>query len=126
MDELFYHTKNAMADEVEVGIKSFNPKLFTALLMDWCKHGIGFVMMQKHCKCPTKEDGSTNMLCCNEGWLVWMVGSRFTHAVEANYSATEGELLAQADALHKTKYFTLGCPQLILGTAQHVTNQSYR
>ena len=43
-----------------------------------------------------------------------MVGSRFTHTAEANYSATEGELLAQADALQKTKYFTLGCPQLIL------------
>ena len=28
-----------------------------------------------------------------------MVESIFTHAAEANYSATEGELLAQADAL---------------------------
>jgi hypothetical protein len=45
-----------------------------------------------------------------------MVGSRFTHPAEANYSAKEGEMLAQADALQKTKYFTLGCPVLIVGT----------
>ena len=45
-----------------------------------------------------------------------MVGSRFTHAAEVSFSATEGKLLAQADTLHKTKYFTLGCQQLILGT----------
>ena len=73
-------------------------------------------MMQKHFQCPIKEDGSVNLLCCNTGWLVCMVGSRFTHAAEVNYSATEGELLAQTDALHKTKYFTLGCQKLILGT----------
>ena len=42
--------------------------------------------------------------------------SVLTHTAEANYSATEGELLAQADALQKNKYFTLGCPQLNLGT----------
>ena len=35
MDELFYQTKNALADKVEDRIKSFNPKLVTALLTDW-------------------------------------------------------------------------------------------
>ena len=116
MDEVFTHTKNLLADKVEEGIKSFDPARITALLTDWCKHGVGFVMMQKHCHCPDKPDSTTDMLCCTTGWLVCMVGSRFTHTAEANYSATEGELLAQADALLKTKYFTLGCPQLILGT----------
>ena len=116
MDEVFTHTKNLLADKVEEGIKSFDPSRVTALLTDWCKHGVGFVMMQKHCPCPAKQDGSTDMLCCSTGWQVCMVGSRFTHTAETNYSATEGELLAQADALQKTKYFTLGCPQLILGT----------
>ena len=40
-----------------------------------------------------------------------MVGSRFTLAAEENYSSTEGELLAVADALHNTKYFSLGLSQ---------------
>ena len=116
MDEVFTHTKNLLADKVEEGIKSYDPARVTALLTDWCRHGVGFVMMQKHCHCPAKQDGSTDLLCCPTGWQVCMVGSRFTHTAEANYSATEGELLAQANALQKTKYFTLGCPQLILGT----------
>ena len=116
MDEVFTNTKKLLADKVEEGIKSFDPARVTALLTDWCKHGVGFVMMQKHCPCPAKQDGTPDMLCCPTGWQVCMVGSRFTHTAEANYSATEGELLAQADALKKTKYFTLGCPQLILGT----------
>ena len=63
MDELFHHIMNVL-DKVEDGIKSLNPKLVTALLTDWCKHGVGFVMMQKHCKCPAKEDGSVNTVCC--------------------------------------------------------------
>ena len=45
-----------------------------------------------------------------------MVGSRFTSPAEANYSPTEGELLGVKNALHKTKYFTLGCPHLFIGT----------
>ena len=48
MDEGFNHTKNVLADKVKNWIKSFNPSLVTALLTDWCKRGVGFVMMQKH------------------------------------------------------------------------------
>ena len=43
-----------------------------------------------------------------------MVGSRFTREAEPGYSPTEGELLAVADALKKTKYYTLGCPNLFI------------
>ena len=60
-----------------------------------------------------------NTLCCNTGWVVCMVGSRFTHVAEANNSPTEGELLGMADALSKTRYFTLGCTRLIVG-ADHM------
>jgi hypothetical protein len=59
---------------------------------------------------------SPDTLCCPTGWPVCMVGSRFTHTAEANYSPTEGELLGVADALNKTKYFTMGCTKLIVGT----------
>ena len=116
MDEVFSYTKELLALKVEEGIKSFDPARVTALLADWCRHGVGFVMMQKHCHCPNKPDGTPDVLCCKTGWPVCMVGSRFTHPAEANYSATEGEMLAQANALQKTKYFTLGCPVLIVGT----------
>ena len=71
-------------------------------------------MMQKHCHCPAKKDGTRDLLCCSAGWLVCMVSSRFTHTAKANYSATKGEFLAQADALQKTKYFALGSPSSLL------------
>ena len=45
-----------------------------------------------------------------------MVGSRFSPAAEANYSSTEGELIAVGDAFHTNKYFTLGCPKLLVET----------
>ena len=45
-----------------------------------------------------------------------MVGSRFSPAAEVNYSSTEGELIAVGDAFHTNKYFTLGCPKLLVET----------
>ena len=45
-----------------------------------------------------------------------MVGSRFTIPAEGNYAPTEVELLGITYALEKTKYFTLGCPYLYVGT----------
>ena len=45
-----------------------------------------------------------------------MVGSRFNLPEEANYSPTEGEMLGVANALQKTKYFTLGSQHLYVDT----------
>ena len=94
----------------------FDPYKITCLLSDWCKHGVGFLLLQKHCRCPPKTSGEINPLCCKSGWIVTMVGSRFTIPAEANYQPTEGEMLGIANALSKTKYFTLGCPHLYVGT----------
>ena len=105
VDKVFREVRAQMLDMVEQGIKLFDPSRTTALLRDWCKHGIGFLFMQKHCSCPDKPDSSTNTLCCPTGWVICMVGSRFTHTAEANYSPTEGELNAVQDALHRAKYF---------------------
>ena len=71
--------------------------------------GIGFWLLQKHCGCtPVKP------FCCNSGWKVTLVGSRFTHAAESRYAPIEGEALAVADALDKARYFVLGCEDLIV------------
>ncbi|GFO47136.1 transposon tf2-6 polyprotein [Plakobranchus ocellatus] len=48
----------------------------------------------------------------------WMenhtIGSRFTSPAESRYAPIEGEALAVVDALEKTRYFVLGCPNLII------------
>ena len=76
---------------------------------DWSKTGLCHTLLQKYCRC---EDIKPN--CCDIGWRVCLVGSRFTNPAEANYAPIEGEALAVADGLEKTRYFTLGCKDLIV------------
>ena len=45
-----------------------------------------------------------------------MAGGRFTTPAESRYSPIEGECLAVAVALYKTRNFVLGCPNLIVAT----------
>ena len=111
LDDLFSQVKEVIADKIESGVKTFDLSRPVALLTDWSKSGVGYVLTQKYCGCP----GPTTPLCCSEGWKVCGVGARFTSAAESRYSPTEGEALAVANALHKTRYFTLGCPDLVIG-----------
>ena len=43
-----------------------------------------------------------------------MAGGRFTKPAESRYSPVEGELLAVADALYKSRHFVLGCENLVV------------
>ena len=52
--------------------------------------------------------------CCPTRWKVALVGSRFTHSAESRYAPIKGEALAVADALEKSRYFVLGCSDLIV------------
>lgn len=111
VNNVFEKAKETIAEKVNDGIKLFNPKLPTGVMSDWCQDGMGFILCQKHCSCPPPIDFN----CCKTGWVVCSVGSKFCQSAEARYSPTEGELLAVAEALEKTRYFTLGSPDLTLG-----------
>jgi hypothetical protein len=52
--------------------------------------------------------------CCASGWKTTLVGSRFTHPAESRYAPIEGEALAVADALNKSRFFVLGCNNLTI------------
>ncbi len=67
--------------------------------------------MQKYCHCTTRTP-----VCCPDGWKLCLVGSRFTHPAESRYAPVEGEALAVAYALHQTRYYVLGCTDLIVAT----------
>ena len=71
--------------------------------------GFKVIPFQKHCQCPSQE-----IFCCQDGWKVTLVGSRFTHAAESRYAPIEGEALAVADALDKARHFVLGCSNLVV------------
>ena len=116
IDNVFRETMTVPANNVEEGIRLFDPSRVKAILSDWCRYGLGHILLQKHRRGPPIKEGSEERLCCTTGWQVFMMGSRFAPTAEANYSSTEGELLAVADVLHTNKYFTLGCPKLPVGT----------
>ena len=85
----------------------------TCLATDWSKSGIGFFLLQKHCKCTELSKAPR----CGPGhWQMVFAGSRFLKDPETRYSPIEGEALAVAFALEQSKMFVLGCEKLILAT----------
>ncbi|VDI76071.1 Hypothetical predicted protein [Mytilus galloprovincialis] len=109
INKLFEESKAAIISEIEEGVRIFDKSKPTCLATDWSKTGIGFWLFQKHCSCKGSEP-----FCCNTGWRITLVGSRFTHPAESRYAPVEGEALAVVDALDKARYFVLGCDDLII------------
>jgi hypothetical protein len=54
--------------------------------------------------------------CCRGGWHLIFAGSRFTTDAESRYAPIEGEALAIAYGLEKSRMFTLGCSDLLVAT----------
>ena len=109
LNHIFEVSKKVIIEEIQEGVRIFDKGRPTCLATDWSKDGIGHWLLQKHCKCDSKKP-----FCCNSGWKTTLVGSRFTHAAESRYAPVEGEALAVADGLDKTRHFVLGCPDLTI------------
>lgn len=113
-DELntaFERSKLEIVKAMKEGVKLFEPSRPTCLSTDWSNDGIGFTLRQKYCQCK-----KTSPSCCSTGWHLCLVGSRFTTETESRYAPIEGEALAVAYALHQTRYYILGCPELLVAT----------
>ena len=117
LQKAFEESKKHIISSVAEGIETFNPSLYTCLQCDWSRQGIGFLLLQKHCSCrevyPVEE---TVKQCCQAGWKLTFAGSRFVSDTESRYAPTEGEAMAVAWALKKSRMFTLGCPKLMVIT----------
>ncbi|CAG2237418.1 unnamed protein product [Mytilus edulis] len=111
LDEVFHKSKEIIIQEMKEGVRLFDPARMTCLATDWSVDGIGFFLMQKYCQCSSKTP-----TCCNDGWKLCLVGSRFTHPAESRYAPIEGEALAVVYALHQTRYYVLGCKDLLVAT----------
>ena len=109
LQQSFDASKTEICDRIKEGVQIFEKDRPTCLATDWSKDGIGYWLFQKHCQCPSRE-----VFCCQEGWKVTLVGSRFTHPAESRYAPVKGEALAVADALDKARHFVLGCSDLIV------------
>ena len=111
IDASFNSSKQIIVDKIREGVKIFSLDKVTCLRPDWSKKGIGYFLLQKHCSCQEVLPS-----CCPSGWKVTLAGSRFLSGAEERYAAIEGEALAIAWGLEQTRYFTMGCKDLIIVT----------
>lgn len=109
LDNLFNESKKKIVAAIEEGVKIFDLLKRTCLRTDWSKSGIGFWLLQKHCDCEVNSPG-----CCTDGWQITLASSRFLKSAERNYAAVEGEALGVAWGLEQTKFFTMGCNNLLV------------
>ena len=107
---LFNQVRDTICSMAADGLAYFDKSRRTAVLTDWSRTGIGFVVLQQHCTC--KSDNIP--FCCKGGWRLALCGSRNLSAAESNYSAVEGEALAVVWCLKKARIFLLGNPDFIV------------
>ena len=82
LNDKFEKAKVAIIEAVEEGVESFSMDRDTILAVDWSKHGVGFMLLQKTCKCEAVD----NHRCCATGWVLILAGGRFTQPSESQYS----------------------------------------
>ena len=109
LDRAFEESKKSIVKAIREGVQIFDPTRRTALMTDWSKTGVGFWLLQKHCECTSTSPG-----CCKDGWRITLAGSRFLSKSEKNYAPIEGEALAVAWSLEQTRFFTMGCDNLLV------------
>ena len=119
--EHFEALKKRIVIDCEKGIKRLTSHGDTplVLLSDWSKAGSGFTLFEVTCEHPKSWDvrnEEVKTLCCPEKWRLIMAGGRFNSETEAGYAPVEGELLGIASALHKTRYFVSGHPDVTIVT----------
>ena len=106
----FEQSKIQLCDIATKGLTNYELNRDTALVTDWSKKGIGFVLLQKHCACVD----NSNPTCCDGGWKLVYCNSRTLGPEEQGYVPVEGEGLAVTWALKKCRMFLLGHPKFFI------------
>ena len=110
LTKLLEESKEDILNKISDGVKSLELGCRIALQTDRWKHRIGYLLLQKDCKCTNKDD----VRCSPEGWKLLYAGSRFTKDADTRYRPTEGEALAVAWALEHSHMFTICCTDLLV------------
>ena len=98
-------------DKVRNSIKLFEIGSETFLGMDWRKTVIGYVLKQKHCKCPIDKVP----FCREDHWRHTAIGSRFLKDAERRYAPIEGAAIAMVYGLQTTRMYMMGKDKLTVG-----------
>jgi hypothetical protein len=78
LQHAFDASKSEITSRIKEGVTIFEKGQPTCLATDWSKDGVGYWLFQKHCQCPSHK-----IFCCQAGWKVSLMGSRFTHSAES-------------------------------------------
>ena len=73
LKKAFQQSKQIIVGLVKKGVTTFNMNRVTSQVPDWSKEGMGFLLLQKYCTCPTEKA----LVCCPDGWCFVFAGSRF-------------------------------------------------
>ena len=111
LENAFRRSKHAIIEAIREGVEIYHMQKRTCLRPDWSRRGIGYFILQQHCRCS-----SSIPACCPGGLRITVAGSRFLSFAEQRYAAIEGEALAVAWGLEQTRYFTQGCDNLVVVT----------
>ena len=53
LEDLFQKSKEVLIQQSIDGIRTFDIARNTCIQTDWCKEGIGYLLLQQHCKCAS-------------------------------------------------------------------------
>ena len=76
----FEVVRQTIGDKVEEGVKLFKVGHTMALVTDWSKEVLEYVLLQKICTCNELTPS-----CCSEGWTTIHIGSRSCSQAEGHY-----------------------------------------
>ena len=115
LNEAFEKSKLQVVALVREGIATFDVNRITCLAPDWCKDGMGFLLLQKYCDCTNENV----LICCPDGWHLVFAGSQTCTPPETRYAPIKGETAAIAWSLEKSCIFVVGSLDLI-ATTDHI------
>ena len=64
LEQCFQESKKVIIKEIENGVQIFDKSKPTVLATDWCKDGLGFWLLQKHCSCSGMKPFCCKMKFC--------------------------------------------------------------
>ena len=79
MKKIFEDTKEKLCNAMTEGLSFYDVSKRTCLITDFSQKGIGFLIMQKHCKCTKGE----LLSCCQNGWKLVLCKSRHFEEAES-------------------------------------------
>lgn len=107
-EKAFNQSKQIIVGLVKKGITNFDTNSVTCLGLDCSKEHMGFLLLQKHCRCPTKK----TLVCSSEGWLTAFAGSRCRMVIWTHWRWSSCNCLG----IKKCHIIIMGCPNIIVMT----------